>query len=323
METRYAAVGDFVPSFLADTRQDASPAKFSEWLPSPPPDPDFLRRLRTLRWERAGIAVALAGGWALVFALIPFLPSPGILVGISCWLLAPATVAAWMRTQTRRAAPHVADLVDLPATCPQFPVELQYRFHGCVYGVDEGLISFVEGWMHFQGRRTSWFLSCNDGHSRVVGRHFQVLGYAALRSDANSIPFVRDVFWKKGGKPYRIRITPMDSVDGLGTGLCRGFGEAIQKWHSSARLDSRNCIYPPVAAMPGLIERVNRRLTLLGGGSAVLSVWLTFNLWGPSPGFPPLLCLGMVVVDLAALGCAIWCAMMLRRRSVLRRELEI
>lgn len=264
-ETVAGIVGVLGAVIQAKYETDPALAKYSDWLPAPPPDPDFLRRLRRVRWEKGVAAVAMVGACAgftwLFFWNLHVNPLLIIQAVIGSW------GAVWLRAKSWRAAPHVSDLLDLPATFPQFPVELKYKILGCSYGADEGVLSFVDGWMHFQGRRTSWSL-CAPG-ANAIG----VQAVSSCAQASSTTPVTKIITWRRLGRSYQIEVLPMDRLEGLGAGLQRKFSLELDAWNRTARRCKGAPIFPPVQAVPGLVERLeravrlSRTVNLLAGGA--------------------------------------------------------
>lgn len=212
----------------------------------PPADPDFLRRVRRLRWEKGAVAAALTTAWATWLGLMFFIRG-FIFLNFLHIFMGSGTAAAWLWARGRRASPDVADLLDLPASFPQFPVELSYRVQHHSYGRDEGIISFAGGWMHFQGRRTSWSLRESDVAPPAPE---EPRLFFAPRS------ILQNIEWRDGDKIFGILILPMDGANGLGKGLRKRFAQALDDWKVDSLTPEGSAVLPPVRAMDDLAERV-------------------------------------------------------------------
>lgn len=86
------------------------------------------------------IALALLGGWNL---------GPWVQVAIVPLTLVGA--AYWTRRETRGRR-------DLPAPVDQFATSITFSRNGLLYGTDVGLVSFADGWLHFEGAACAFSL---------------------------------------------------------------------------------------------------------------------------------------------------------------------
>ncbi len=236
----------------------------SIWHQEPPADPIFLRRVARLRWER-GLAIGVVGTVCL-FAL--FFRHFG---GFYVWWASLAALVRW--AFTRRAAPSVAGLMDLPANDDQFPVALKLVQNGATYGSDTGVVSFNEGWLSFQGLRTEF--AVQPGH--VVAS----ASWAGQKRPGKpggelylKLSYVMD------GRTYVAYLTPLDRVDGVGSGYRRRFIGAAQKWRYETPREPGTAVYPPVTAHESavlfsrLLVRTNLVLLAVLGGAGVVGLLL-------------------------------------------------
>ncbi len=222
-----------------------SGSHFSEWLPEPPADPQFLRRVARLRWEKGAAVISIAAIWAGFMWLLSMKHASG-LGGLTSPLVM-ATAAIWTRARSRRASPYLADLLDLPAACPQFPVELTYLVGNLSYGSDAGIVSFVDGWMHFQGRRTSWSLNLANSSLDPSAKKGGFINQSA--------EIIQTVRWKHLGQDYLIRMISLDQIDGLGGGLRKQFANAIREWRMCSIPSSDAAVLPPLMPVTSMPEK--------------------------------------------------------------------
>jgi hypothetical protein len=225
--------------------------KFSEWLPEPPADPVLLRRLKRVRWEMGATAIALIAFWGgLAYAV--FHMRHGGMLNPLIQILIPLTMMVWMYVRSRRAPPHLADLLDLPPVCPQFPVELSYRSTAALYGKDQGIVSLFDGWMHFQGRRTSWSLSTKELKKHRWSRRS---GNSGLLASVKTSAVFHTFRWNDGKEERVVVMFPMNKIEGLGGGLRKKFEQAIEPWFNAPAVSSDTLLWPPTLAAPGLVRR--------------------------------------------------------------------
>jgi hypothetical protein len=203
-----------------------------------------------------------------------------------------ATGAIWLRARSRRASPYLADLLDLPASFPQFPVELRYRVNDATYGADDGIVSFVDGWLHFQGRRTSWSLHSKDAHLVPGAQPTGKRGYNAFYGAQG---LLIKIDWKNNARTYLIELLPLDKIDELGGGLRQRFGKELASWKLSSFERSEANVWPPTQAAPGIEPRFKllllcwtyaRWLSLATLAVAVVGTCLTvLEFWSVVVGF--------------------------------------
>jgi hypothetical protein len=129
----------------------------AEWrkLPGDPDTPLgwWRRRLRTTFAIVLGVSIAvilLYGiAWQCGFvALAMFLGPPG---GILATYLA-------LKKAKQNSLPRLAALAPSPAPAECFPVEFAISHRDVCTGSDQGIASFVDGWLHVEGLRTSFSL---------------------------------------------------------------------------------------------------------------------------------------------------------------------
>ena len=111
-------------------------------------------RVRYLRAMRSNLAFYL-GFLALVLYFHGYL------------MLASGALATTILLLRLRARPRsVESLLTLPAPVPSFVCDLDIRRAGTTIGIDRGVVSFVDGWLHFEGRRTSFAVKREDLKAR-------------------------------------------------------------------------------------------------------------------------------------------------------------
>ena len=296
-ETTIEYRGGTIVVQIPDESAPPHPVRFSEWQSAPPPDTDFLRRVGRLRWEKGLGAAAIAVVWVAYFWLfVGFGPFHG--GGGFIGTLGLLTSAVWMNVRSRRAAPHVADLLDLPATCAQYPVELRYAVDNVTYGSDEGILSFVDGWMHFQGRRTSWSLAAK-------GTSLSPLGSSA-HTKKQRTDYGRRVNWSDGKSMYSIQLLPMDGLDGLGSGLRKKCHVTLEEWKNSASVASANVTVPPIQVLPEVVDRLGRNLRFCWIVGSVLSGALLLKAVGLAGTWNSLIVWVAMIAAALTVGCGYW-----------------
>ncbi len=104
---------------------------------------------------------------------LPFFIMGGF-VGFSIYWM--AVTNAWRRKRlVRRLSPLMAD----PCPLGQHAVEILLLEEGHRYGDDQGVVSFVDGWMHYEGKACSFALSPRNVVSIADERHAAPKGMRA------------------------------------------------------------------------------------------------------------------------------------------------
>ncbi len=199
-------------------------------------------------------SMSLSSEWAFVSALPPWrrakedrwLVYSGIMAigSVGAWysswvLLGIAFLLLWLET-TRllaHAGSSVRGLMDLPAGVDQFPVRLRYIANDVSYGADQGLLSFLDGSVHFQGRRTTF--------------SFPVAGARIFRDRGKrAAPRMYSLRWDAEDFSREIQVRPFDSIVGLGSGYSCRFWLACPESEGRVTPEEPGLL-PPRAPQPG------------------------------------------------------------------------
>ena len=111
-------------------------------------------RGRYLGAMRPNLVLALGVACAMLFRLD--LTVPGLIAVVVILLL------LCLRERPRS----VEEMLTLPAPGPTFVCDLEIRRAGTTLGLDRGVASFVDGWLHFEGRRTALSVKREDLKAR-------------------------------------------------------------------------------------------------------------------------------------------------------------
>ena len=132
----------------------------------------------------------------------------GFLVPFAVALIA---LCAWGYGRAgRRSLPALHALAPSPAPVEAFPVAFELAYQGVVTGRDEGIASFVDGWLHVEGLRTGFSLRPLDA-TRV-----------------GAMPHGAEAFDLPGGQ--RITLRPFGSASDRAT-----FGETVRVCGTASR----------------------------------------------------------------------------------------
>lgn len=134
-------------------------------------------RERQLRPARGGLGcLALAGAAGLLFA-----GHAGVAFGL---------VAVWLALGLVRPRPRpIEPLLTLPPPATAYPCDVDVLRDDVVIGTDRGFVTFLDGWLHFEGFRTTFSLSRADARGRQKNRVELVKGGVEFRPNGPASPF--------------------------------------------------------------------------------------------------------------------------------------
>ncbi len=224
-----------------------------------------------------GPPVALA-----LVALLQFGCLAGPLAGLAGLVLWPKLIEPVVKGATRRPLGALAGLLPLPIPPGTFPVVVTVRYGNSVTGLDEASAAFVDGWLHVEGRRTSFGLRATDG--RATFRK-GTLTIALPEFQSVTLDFVAD------------RGLDVHSA---------GFAYAASHWVSARERPEGEPILPPLDTLP----LVYRGWSALGiGGFLVAAMVEGFRHWIGFGSF------GIVATILMFLGGLAFCRMLFMTRG--------
>ncbi len=198
-------------------------------------------------------------GLAAIGFLTFFLLRTGVYIFVFGFGMVPALVNKLRaRGMYGRVHDSVKNLMDLPPTLEQFPVDVAFLYEGTVYGRDVGVVSFADGQMHFEGLRTTFSLPKASLANKQVRR---------LGNSRTGMKVYR-LFWDcpsvYGGE---LLITPYDSVEGVGSGFRGAFDSQFYAW-SESKSYGTTPILPPIRPLAEQIRAywIANFVILLGSG---------------------------------------------------------
>ena len=140
-------------------------------------------------------------------------------------------------------------LIDLPATTLHVPVQISLHDGIFCIGRDEGVISFVEDWVLFEGLRLSFAVHAST--------------FAQLRNclPRLSVPHTGSyqLSLEVGGQRRTLRVLPFDSFDGKSAGLQRAFAKELAAAKNCRYDESSPETWPPFKADPIELRRADSR----------------------------------------------------------------
>jgi hypothetical protein len=241
--------------------------RYAEWLPGARM-PRKSRIGQTLQTLCSFVALATLG-YGILYR-IDFLDLFGILLGacVASYVIHYVFEFLDLRRQLARVPSR-----DLPSATEQFAAVLHLH-REVEYGTDEGLVSFIDGWLLFSGRYSNFSLRVGD-----VRPHFDE-GQTAFHFDG---PFGE----------HRAILHPMDE----------GFMRAWRAWASTKAMPAGTTILPPVAVLRGYRKDANMVYVGLFVFAFGISTFRIVPLFGIVP-------IGMALIILADYG---WGQASLRR----------
>ncbi len=240
---------------------------FGEWRPAPP-------RPLLLRLQEVGRPADLCYGLILLLIFLAFvlwahagsaLFTVGALFAMCAFTWGYTLLKRWSNESIR-------DLMDIPSVIAQYPVDVQFLSNGAQYGSDKGIVSFVDGAMHFQGFRCSF-------NFPVERARISMLQQSEERVLANSI---YNIPWYEDGFFGVVRIKPIDTLQGVGDTFATKFWFAYRDWDSERMTGPDRCLLPPRTPLPQAMERYV--VELIAASLAVLftgaGLWLFLGTFG-------------------------------------------
>lgn len=215
--------------------------RFSEWHVEPPAPPTLLQRLQRAHWERvlAVVAIATVIGLYLTVRLVFHFRGFSEAGQVILWL----SIILWTHARYLRGHEEVSDLMEYPSELAQCPVEVSYSAFGVCYGEDIGVVTFIEGRMHFQGRRSSFDLSRADAMPPPWSQ------------DKGHVSFWSTPKWRVvwGGEAM-IDLIPLERIKGHDQNYRRLFRSSFEEWRgSSGRF--QDSVLPPTTPLPKRIRQ--------------------------------------------------------------------
>lgn len=126
-------------------------------------------------------------------------------------LFAVTFLARLLRRPRRR---DVTPLMTLPLPAPAFPCDVEIGNRDGAFGIDRGVVTFIDGWLHFEGHRTTFSLSRDDAKGRAENvltlRDGEVLRF--FPDEANGFGNAIDRWFRIAPSAQGISILPPTSI---------------------------------------------------------------------------------------------------------------
>lgn len=244
--------------------------RFAEW------NPEALARstkVASLAWKLRDLNFGMV--CLLILLVVCGFRFPGAVVG----LVTASTVLLGNTFYKEKPSARVLEMKDPSSPVPCFPVDLQLMRQKRVYGEDHGIVSFVDGWLVYEGEDCSFSVKVEDVKLQVaVTARVDSLGFLSLR-------------WGDLTEQTMIRLRPKGlksrAKDRWGDSVLRSdLYVALKDWlRVKAEADGVS-LFPPVVPHPTTLvnARISDRLVVWGlAGTPILC---SFGFWvSHIPGF--------------------------------------
>lgn len=206
-------------------------------------------------------------------------------------------------------------MMDIPGAIRQFPAEVRLSVKGIETGADQGLISFVEGGLFFQGRRMSFVLQAIDVNPFLdVNILVPPFGFSPT-AKVNAYK----IGWRADRLEGIIALHLFGETNGAKKEHLQEFRSLYQDW-LRIRPGEAQTILPPVEPQPGFSTDFTGRLTFwrtltaVSIGSAILCLILMFEI----PVFAAL----AAPLPLVGIGCGLVTANLQKRQRALEARAQ-
>jgi hypothetical protein len=204
------------------------------WIEGPPRPMRFSQRFSRLPWSGIGLAASIIGSYAILCILLC------LVGGLPALLCLSPFLAIWVRSSLTGKAPEsVREMMDFPSPEAQFPVQVRLLKNRRFLGKDQGVVTFSDDLLHFEGLRVSFDVP-NDSTmfkmpSKARGNQFASLydhgPYTVKLSNAKS----------SGGVEFQVYQT----VRGVNHRFRDAFEESLIRWRMASVRPHENLALPP------------------------------------------------------------------------------
>jgi hypothetical protein len=209
----------------------------AEWRAEAPAPSTVDERVRRLDWNCVTLnAMATAGtlGFLGVFQLLWPLHARSSNVGafMAFGGLAVALIALLLRFRFRAAGSEIGEMMDLPTAVEQFPVRAALYAGKTRYGLDVGVVAFVDHRLHFEGRLMTFDVSRAEV-SEALGRL------------AKFFHSKREISVTSEPENRKVTFYPYDRVLGDSRRYRREFALAFRDWSQTQEGHTGTSLLPP------------------------------------------------------------------------------
>lgn len=160
----------------------------------------------------------------------------------------------------KRPSPKMRSLEESSSTIKGYPVDLGLFYKGIAYGKDAGIVSFVDGWLVYEGE---------DCRVSLRSKDVRVAKYASLGNQGNGFLLLE---WGDGDSRRIIGFRPRGIRMSLRptTEIQTPFGRDFERWSYSGAPDGTS-LFPPASAHPA-VRALNRLSLAASAGFSLVGV---------------------------------------------------
>ena len=246
--------------------------QYTDWTEEPPKPVSLWNR--TTSKSNLRTAIVLSPILVLVVAAAVMMARGSDSAGlyfVEMLPIAGALSAVALLTVSRggKSGADVRDLMDLPQTVPQYPVQVLYKVGNTPYGRDVGVLTFAGPLLHFQGRRSRF------GFANAV--------VTKVLADLKRKPGDAHLHLRFRGGGLSVQILCFDSTPGIGAGFQAKFAQELSHWRSSDLTGHSTSVLPPLQAESRYVRRARAAAVaaLIPTVALVLVATLDWSVFGP------------------------------------------
>jgi hypothetical protein len=218
---------------LLERRRRSLGVQFARWQIGPPPPPQLAQRLRRLPWHGLGRVALFIGFFATCYSVMISVAHSGVVIALWMIPLGLRNAFHW------RTPESVRELMDFPSTDMQFPVRVSLKSRGQKVGTDQGVVTFVDDLLHFEGLKVSF-----DLPSRLLT--YQTSGTKRSRINSKTEQGPHQLNWMYRDAGGSIEIRPYQTIRGVQKKLSESFKIALTVWSNAASQPHDVVSLPPV-----------------------------------------------------------------------------
>ncbi|HWD41027.1 MAG TPA: hypothetical protein VG944_19420 [Fimbriimonas sp.] len=224
--------------------------------------------MREARWERLFAAVFAVIGTSFLLWLNYLFKTFTFVYSIGMGVV----VVVWMKALRHRPHPRVLHLLDVPRSEHQFPVRILLTAHRQRLGSDEGVISFIGGWLHFEGLRTAFSFKPDAVELKSSPKQiYSPIDTLMWKSQSQNLE-THSLHYRINNFDRTVEIEPYNRIQGVPSPLREDFNALIRAWKKRDVPPEGESLAPPIAPLnqPFPLRNVVGTLVVVGTVGAVL-----------------------------------------------------
>jgi hypothetical protein len=145
--------------------------------------------------------------------------------------------AYYLRARFHRTPQAVREMMDFPATIPQFPVQITFYTATSKVGHDVGVITFIDDILHFEGRQISFDLTRQWADMIFIYQQ---------RKPSKDKRGIYQIDWRGGTHYGKVKVISYRSIPGSMTNYVKEFDAALMSWLETTPIYHDKITLPPV-----------------------------------------------------------------------------